>query len=107
MFRGLSREQDTVESCAKIILNLKYKDDITFQGTNQPFTTSRYIRDTINVAPEKSFHRLTQHSLNCLASMGEVKLSPHVSLVAVSFQYTKHSDAWPIRVPAMKWVGFT
>ena len=29
---------------------------------------------------------LTQHSLNCFASMGEVKLRPHVSLVAVSFQ---------------------
>ena len=42
---------------------------------------------------------LTQHSLNCLASMGEVKLRPQVSLVLGSFQYTKHSLAWPILVP--------
>lgn len=29
---------------------------------------------------------LTQHSLNCFASMGEVKFKPHVSLVMGSFQ---------------------
>lgn len=45
---------------------------------------------------------LTQHSLNCLASIGDVKLRPHVSLVIGSFQYTKHSDAWPIRVPVTR-----
>lgn len=43
--------------------------------------------------------RLTQHSLNCFASMGDVKFKPQVSLVIGSFQYTKHSDAWPMRVP--------
>lgn len=42
---------------------------------------------------------LTQHSLNCLASIGDVKFNPHVSFVIGSFQYTKHSDACPIRVP--------
>lgn len=42
---------------------------------------------------------LTQQSLNCLASIGEVKFKPQVSLVIGSFQYTKHSDAWPILVP--------
>lgn len=45
---------------------------------------------------------LTQHSRNCFASMGEVKFKPHVSFVIGSFQYTKHSDAWPIRVPDKK-----
>lgn len=36
---------------------------------------------------EEEFDRLpSQHSLNCLASIGEVKLSPQVSLVAGSFQ---------------------
>lgn len=45
---------------------------------------------------------LTQHSRNCLASMGEVKFRPHVSLVMGSFQYTKHSEAWPIRVPKIE-----
>lgn len=29
---------------------------------------------------------LTQHSLNCLASMGDVKFKPHVSFVIGSFQ---------------------
>lgn len=42
---------------------------------------------------------LTQHSRNCLASIGDVKFKPHVSFVIGSFQYTKHSDAWPMRVP--------
>ena len=31
--------------------------------------------------------------------MGEVKFRPQVSLVLGSFQYTKHSLAWPILVP--------
>lgn len=31
-------------------------------------------------------HLLTQHSRNCLASMGEVKFKPQVSLVIGSFQ---------------------
>lgn len=43
---------------------------------------------------------LTQHSRNCFASMGDVKFSPQVSFVMGSFQYTKHSDACPMRVPA-------
>lgn len=43
---------------------------------------------------------LTQHSRNCFASMGDVKFSPQVSFVIGSFQYTKHSDACPMRVPA-------
>lgn len=34
--------------------------------------------------------------------MGDVKFSPHVSLVMGSFQYTKHSDACPMRVPGNK-----
>ena len=41
----------------------------------------------------------TQHSRKARASAGDVKLRPHVSLVAGSFQQTKHSEAWPIRVP--------
>lgn len=50
---------------------------------------------------------LTQHSRNCFASMGDVKFSPHVSLVMGSFQYTKHSDACPMRVPAKPKSHFT
>jgi hypothetical protein len=45
---------------------------------------------------------LTQHSLNCFASIGDVKLRPQVSFVMGSFQYTKHSDACPMRVPKTK-----
>ena len=51
---------------------------------------------------QTKYRILTQHSLNCLASIGDVKLRPHVSLVIGSFQYTKHSDACPIRVPVRK-----
>lgn len=42
---------------------------------------------------------LTQHSLNCLASIGDVKFKPQVSLLCGSFQYAKHSEANPIFVP--------
>lgn len=49
---------------------------------------------------QNSLSLLTQHSLNCFASIGDVKFSPHVSFVIGSFQYTKHSDACPILVPA-------
>lgn len=62
----------------------------------------KMLPHTINVT-------LTQHSRNCFASIGDVKFKPHVSLVIGSFQYTKHSDAWPIRVPtAWKkcWLNF-
>lgn len=45
---------------------------------------------------------LTQHSLNCLASIGEVKFKPQVSLLCGSFQYAKHSEANPIFVPLKK-----
>jgi hypothetical protein len=75
-------------------------------------TIPSYLRDlcvggdrlscfTLHFVLNDSKHKpvLTQHSLNCLASIGDVKLRPHVSLVIGSFQYTKHSDAWPIRVP--------
>lgn len=44
---------------------------------------------------------LTQHSLNCLASIGDVKFNPQVSLLCGSFQYAKHSEANPIFVPKM------
>lgn len=35
---------------------------------------------------EAKERRLTQHSLNCFASMGDVKFKPQVSLVIGSFQ---------------------
>lgn len=37
--------------------------------------------------------------------MGDVKFKPQVSLVIGSFQYAKHSDACPIRVPKMQSSG--
>lgn len=41
----------------------------------------------------KNKYILTQHSLNCFASIGDVKFNPQVSFVIGSFQYTKQSDA--------------
>jgi len=67
--------------------------------------TSMLLADPYTIA--NKYRILTQHSLNCLASIGDVKLRPHVSLVIGSFQYTKHSDACPIRVPVRKKNSFS
>ncbi len=44
-----------------------------------------------------------QQSLNRRASTGVVKLSPHSLSCRESFQWTKHSEAWVILVPAWTW----
>jgi len=61
------------------------------------------------IEPYRYLIVLTQHSLNCLASIGDVKFKPQVSLLCGSFQYAKHSEANPIFVPKNKrnWVCYT
>jgi len=89
--------------CLFEVSNFKEYDEDDFRDN---FTVGVYnkIITNILILLYRSCHTiiLTQHSLNCLASIGDVKFKPQVSLLCGSFQYAKHSEANPIFVPKNK-----
>lgn len=61
-------------------------DSNTMKLNADPCSYENVQNDSMRTAQKNIRYKLTQHSLNCLASIGEVKFNPHVSLVIVSFQ---------------------